>query len=141
MNNRRRMSRDKGKEFQKQRSEKLERSFAHVCETGGARRTWLRGLEKINKRYLIVAAGRNLGLLMLKVFGIGKPRGLQGAAGALLALWGVCRLLWSALARFLRQLRRLEPNSAAVLGFTPTRPPRSRFQLRQHEITPISTGC
>lgn len=56
LNNRQRMSRDKGKDLQKQRSEKVERSFAHICETGGARRTWLRGIEKINKRYQIVAA-------------------------------------------------------------------------------------
>ena len=48
VNNRRRMSRDKGKELQHERSEKVERSFAHVCETGGARRSWLRGIEKIN---------------------------------------------------------------------------------------------
>ena len=78
-NNRRRMSRAKGKGLQRKRSEKVERSFAHVCETGGARRTWLAGLEKINKRYLIVAAARNLGLLMLNLFGIGKPRTLQAA--------------------------------------------------------------
>lgn len=78
-NNRRRMSRSKGKELQRERSEKVERSFAHVCETGGARRTWLCGLDKINKRYLIVAATRNLGILMLKLFGMGKPRTLQAA--------------------------------------------------------------
>ena len=58
---------------------KVERSFAHVCETGGARRTWLCGLTKINKRYLMVAAARNLGILMLKLFGMGKPRTLQAA--------------------------------------------------------------
>ena len=81
LNNRQRMSRDKGRDLQRQRSEKVERSFAHVCETGGARRTWLRGLEKINKRYQIVAAARNLGLLMLKVFEIGKPRSLRRRSG------------------------------------------------------------
>ena len=80
-NNRRRMSRSKGKNLQRQRSEKVERSFAHICETGGSRRTWLAGLDKINKRYLIVAAARNLGLLMLKLFGMGKPRTLQAAGG------------------------------------------------------------
>ncbi|WP_437229284.1 transposase [Planctomicrobium sp. SH661] len=68
LNNRQRTSRAKGKDLQRQRSEKVERSFAHVCETGRARRTWLRGIEKINKRYQIVAAARNLGLLMLKAF-------------------------------------------------------------------------
>ena len=81
VNNRRRMGRAKGKQLQRERSEKVERSFAHVCETGGARRTWLRGLDKINKRYLIVAAARNLGLLMLNLFGMGKPRTLQAAGG------------------------------------------------------------
>src|SRR5690606_35957045 len=62
-NNGRRVKRAKGKRLQRIRSELLERSFAHVCETGGARRTWLRGLEKINKRYQIHTAARNLGLL------------------------------------------------------------------------------
>jgi transposase len=81
VNNRRRMSRAKGKQLQRERSEKVERSFAHVCETGGARRTWLKGLDKINKRYLIVTAARNLGLLMLKMFGMGKPRSWQGMGG------------------------------------------------------------
>ncbi len=76
--NRRRMQGDRGKRLQKKRSELVERSFAHICETGGARRTCLRGLEKVNKRYKMVAAARNLGLMMRKLFGIGKPRCLQG---------------------------------------------------------------
>jgi transposase len=76
--NRRRMRGDRGKRLQKRRSELAERSFAHVCETGGARRTWLRGKAKINKRYLVQAAGYNLNQLMRTLFGIGKPRVLQG---------------------------------------------------------------
>lgn len=83
-NNRQRMSRSKGRSLQKQRSEKVERSFAHVCETGGARRTWLRGLEKINKRYLMVAAAHNLGLILRSLFGSGKPREM----GAVSAFFG-----------------------------------------------------
>jgi transposase len=90
-NNRRRVRRDKGKRLQRARSELLERSFAHVCETGGARRTWLRGLERINKRYQIHTAARNLGLLMRDLFGIGKPRvlqdGLEALEAALLTAW------------------------------------------------------
>jgi transposase len=77
--NRRRMRGTRGKRLQKRRSELAERSFAHVCETGGARRTWLRGKAKINKRYLVQAAGYNLNLLMRTLFGIGKPRVLQGS--------------------------------------------------------------
>ena len=73
-NNRRRMKRPKGRQLQKLRSERVERSFAHICETGGARRTWLRGLEKNNKRYRLTVAAHNLGLLMRTLFGTGKPR-------------------------------------------------------------------
>lgn len=81
-NNRQRVRRAKGKRLQKKRSELLERSFAHVCETGGARRTWLRGKQKINKRYSIHVAARNLGLLMRDLFGVGKPRVLQGGSAS-----------------------------------------------------------
>lgn len=88
-NNRRRMSRAKGKSLQRKRSELAERSFAHVCETGGARRTWLRSLEKVRKRYAIVVAARNLGLLMRKLCGVGKPRCLQGAGGVVFSLWAL----------------------------------------------------
>ena len=97
VNNRRRMSRDYGKRLQRRRSELVERSFAHVCETGGARRTWLRGLLNVRKRYTIVAAGRNLGLLMRKLFGVGKPRCLQAGLG--------CIFLIAILANRLRRVR------------------------------------
>jgi transposase len=75
--NRRRIKGDRGKRLQRLRSERVERSFAHVCETGGARRCWLIGLAKITKRYLLQAAARNLGLILRKLFGMGTPRGLQ----------------------------------------------------------------
>lgn len=94
-NNRKRNKRAKGKSHQRKRSERVERSFAHVCETGGGRRSWLRGLDKITKRYLIQTAARNLGLLMLKMFGIGKPRSLQGEMAAVWAIWGTRLRLWA----------------------------------------------
>jgi transposase len=75
--NRRRTRGQRGKKLQRQRSERLERSFAHVCETGGARRTWLTGIGNVRKRYLISAAAHNLGLLMRSLFKMGTPRGLQ----------------------------------------------------------------
>jgi transposase len=81
LNNRRRVRRAKSKRLQRLRSERVERSFAHICNTGGTRRSWLHGLEKVQKRYSIAAMSRNLGLLMRKVFGIGTPRGLQAACG------------------------------------------------------------
>jgi len=96
--NRRRTRSARGRGLQKRRSEVLERSFAHLCETGGARRTWLRGLVPINKRYLIQAAAYNLSVLMRNVFGHGKPRTLQGLKEALLRLLslGLWLLEWLA---------------------------------------------
>ena len=35
----------------------------------------------MTKRYLIAAAAHNLGRILRKLFGVGKPRALQGAAG------------------------------------------------------------
>lgn len=81
LNNHRRIRERRSKRLQRQRSELVERSFAHVCETGGSRRSWLHGLEKVQKRYLIAAVARNIGLVMRKLFGIGTPRGLQAAGG------------------------------------------------------------
>jgi len=80
-NNRRRTRGKRGRALQRARSEKVERSFAHVCETGGCRRTWLQGLDKVRKRYLISAMARNLGLVMRRLFGIGTARSLQAAGG------------------------------------------------------------
>jgi transposase len=79
--NRRRTKGARSKRLQKKRSELVERSFAHVLETGGGRRTWLRGLVNVAKRYAVQVAAHNLGLLMRKVFGMGKPRTLQGGGG------------------------------------------------------------
>jgi transposase len=80
-NNRRRMRGKRGRTLQRERSEKVERSFAHVCETGGSRRTWLHGIEKVRKRYLMSAIARNLGLVLRHLFGIGTAKSLQGEGG------------------------------------------------------------
>ena len=58
--------------------------FAHLFETGGMRRTHLRGHPNILKRLLIHVCGFNLGLLMRQLTGIGTPRSrsLQGRAAA-----------------------------------------------------------
>ena len=84
--NRRRIRGERGRRLQRMRGELLERPFAHMYETGGMRRTHLRGHPNILKRLLIQAAGFNLGLLMRTLIGIGTPRGLQGALSVLLAL-------------------------------------------------------
>jgi hypothetical protein len=85
-NNRRRVGESRSKRLQKLRSEKVERTFAHVCETGGGRRSWLRGLVEVGKRYLMQVAGHNLGIIMRRVFGKGTPRSLQGSRAVVL-MW------------------------------------------------------
>jgi transposase len=79
--NRCRIKRAKSKRWQRLRSELCERTFAHVCDTGGMRRSWLKGVAKLAKRYLIAVAAHNLGRILRKLFGVGKPKALQGAAG------------------------------------------------------------
>jgi transposase len=103
--NRRRVRRAKGKALQRRRSEVCERSFAHVCDTGGTRRTWLRGLADVSKRYVIAAAAHNLGRLLRRLTGIGKPKALQGEGGpaALAPLlpmrrWTAGKRLWAVIA-------------------------------------------
>jgi transposase len=79
--NRRRVRGERGRKLNRWRSEKNERSFAHVCESGGGRRMWLRGVVNASKAHLMRCCAHNLGLVMRKCFGMGKPR--SAAAG-----WG-----------------------------------------------------
>ena len=72
--NRRRMRGRRGRRLMRQRGERIERSFAHLYDTGGMRRTHLRGHTNILKRLLIHAGGFNLGLVMRHLIGIGTPR-------------------------------------------------------------------
>jgi hypothetical protein len=46
----------KGQDLSLVPSEKVERYVAHTLETGGGRRTRLRGIEKNQKRYFILTA-------------------------------------------------------------------------------------
>lgn len=87
--NRRRVRRDKGRQLNRWRSEKCERTFAHVCETGGGRRSWLRGLVNVTKAHVLKCAAYNLGLLLRKVFGLAKPRSGGGYFDLILRLWTV----------------------------------------------------
>ena len=102
--NRRRIRGARGQKLRRKRSEFLERSFAHCYETGGMRRTHLRGRWNILKRLLVHVCGFNLGLVMRGIVGSGKPRGLQGKAAAWLLctlgrVFGLLELLRSAHAR------------------------------------------
>lgn len=94
--NRRRVRGRRGRQLQKLRSELAERSFAHLYETGGMRRTHLRGRDNVLKRLLIHAMGFNLALLVREKYGIGKPRTLQGVENELLRVGLILLALYAA---------------------------------------------
>jgi hypothetical protein len=80
-------------------------------ETGGMRRTHLRGRANILERALIHVGGFNLSLVMRQLLGKGTPRGLQGlsADAPLSLLW-----LW------ITALVRTEQECASVLTPVPS---------------------
>ena len=123
--NRQRVASAAGKCLQKQRTEKVERSMAHMYETGGMRRLYLRGRANIRKRLLVHACGFNLGVLMRAVTGIGTPRSLQGQGRQLasnlyfavyLPLRGACSGLLGALRGLLGLKRGNRPKHAEELA-------------------------
>ena len=114
--NRRRIKRAKSKRYQRLRSEWCERTFAHVCDSGGMRRSWLKGVAKVTKRYLIAVAAHNLGRILRKLFGIGKPKALQGEGG----LAALVHLLGHVLTSLSSRLEGRESGRAVWLA--PSRP-------------------
>ena len=89
--NRRRIRGNRGRQLMRRRGELLERPNAHLYDTGGMRRTHLRGHGNILKRLLVHVTAGNLGLWMRTLTGIGTPRGLQGRLAAALA---ICFTVW-----------------------------------------------
>jgi transposase len=81
-NNRARLLSGVARQAFKLRAELVERSFALILDRGGMRRAWLRGREKVQKRYLIHVAGYNLGLILRLLTGAGTPRELAARASA-----------------------------------------------------------
>ena len=78
-----------GKELLRRRGMHIERSFAHILDAGGMRRTTLRGWENLNKRFKLAAAFYNLSQLMRKIFGFGTPKQCAAQAGALFSILSV----------------------------------------------------
>jgi len=133
--NRRRIRGARGLRLLRLRGERLERPFAHLYETGGMRRVYLRGHTNILKRLLIHTSGFNLGLLMRQLLGFGTPRGLQGRLRALktalLALIGSLRALAT---RHRRLIRRISPLRRRAIA----RPGDVHISVRDMVFT---TGC
>jgi transposase len=114
--NRRRIRGERGKQLLRRRGELVERSFAHVYDTGGMRRTHLRGHRNILKRLLIHVAAFNLSLILRQQLGVGTPRSLQGLRNRLFfRLW----LVWTVLERLRKGSARQPAQSSG----------RSRFLL------------
>ena len=91
------------------------------------RRSLVRGVEKLTKRYLIAVAAHNLGRILRKLFGIGKPKALQGHLG----LAALMHLIIRALQRHLAPQNRLRAFLPEFLAsINPT---------RRNRVT--STGC
>lgn len=151
--NRRRIRGARGQGLLRLRGEKLERSFAHLLETGGLRRVHVRGHEDIRKRLLIHAAAFNLGLLMRRRCGVGTPRGLQGRPAAAQAVLDSCPppprnpalAPFSALLGLARAA--LKPRSANSAPKTPNPALEGPFDDQPRPIstllppTRLSTGC
>ncbi len=123
--NRRRHSRGaRGKRLMGKRGEFLERSFAHVYETGGMRRTHLRGRRNMLKRVLIHSAAFNLSLVMRKLMGAGTPRGIAAVASMLCGR--LLGFLWAVLGPLRAQSRcmgAIQPERGAI------RSPASRLAV------------
>ena len=125
-----------GKALLRRRGMHIERSFAHILDSGGMRRATLRGQHNLDKRYKIAAATYNLSQLMRHLFGIGTCK--QAAASV---LYGLMQLLFAG-------LRELCASFAVLLGVVsgPGKFCAKLFQFplehgrtQKHAIT--STGC
>jgi transposase len=84
--NRQRVRGEYGKSLLRRRGELVERSFAHCYDTGGMRRTHLRGHPNILKRQLIHVGAFNLSLILRKLIGAGTPREWRNRGSVLLLL-------------------------------------------------------
>jgi transposase len=126
-----------GKELLRRRGMHIERSFAHVLDCGGMRRTTLRGWENLNKRFKLAAAIYNLSQLMRKLFGIGTPKQLA-ARGRLLFLQFT--YLLAAIARIVNQYTSVRIRIAFATQEVFQSPRRDKLKTLR-ENTLCSTGC
>jgi transposase len=133
--NRRRIQGARGLALLRRRGEYLERTFAHTYETGGMRRTHLRGHANILKRVLVHAGGFNLGLIMRQVIGVGTPRGLQGRVAALVAALIV---LFGAGRRAIAAFRASRPRLADLRGWSAS---STALFVNSSASAACTTGC
>ena len=133
--NRRRIRGPRGRRLMRRRGEYVERAFAHIYDTGGMRRTHLRGHTNILKRLLIHAGGFNLGLIMRQLIGLGTPRGLQGRLPAVIAT--LLDLLGSAR----RRLVAISPLWRVVAAMRGWFPSATTIFVNSSAAATCTTGC
>src|SRR5229473_4831966 len=104
--NRRRLDTKTAKVLMRRRGELIERSFAHLYDTGGMRRVHLRGKNNIAKRALIHAAAFNLSLILRQILRVGTARQAADLFAALCFAF----------------LRLTRAGNSALLGIEPLRP-------------------
>jgi transposase len=136
--NRRRVRGDKGRRLNRLRSEKCERSFAHVCETGGGRRMWVRGQANASKLHEMRCAAYNLGLLLRKVLGLSKPRSWESLKAANLLS---CSALMAAAAAIICAATNQPATTSFVLLLTATAILVARTLLKCQRKHHFLTGC
>jgi transposase len=133
--NRRRVRGDYGKSLLRRRGELVERSFAHCYDTGGMRRTHLRGHQNILKRQLVHVGAFNLSLILRQLLGAGTPREWRNRGGLLFLL--VYFLLTRREAR-----NRLYGNRNPMSGAKSLAVPRSRTcRWPCQKSAACTTGC
>jgi transposase len=133
--NRRRMNRSYGKQLLRKRGELIERSFAHCYDTGGMRRTHLRGHQNILKRLLIHVGAFNLSLIFRNLWGSGTPRELRNRRSSFVLV-----LLWL-LGRSSASARRPSSSFSSVRLDRRHNHRYPRYKFRHSRNRGSTTGC
>jgi len=129
--NRRRLDTKAAKALLRRRGELIERSFAHMYDTGGMRRVHLRGKNNIAKRALIHAAAFNLSLILRQMLGVGTARQAADLFAALCFAF----------------LTLTQAGNSTLLSIEPRRPTTRPTNRTCRHLSPsrpkatLSTGC
>jgi len=132
--NRRRIRGERGKALMRKRGELVERTFAHACESGAMRRTWLRGRENILKRYLVHIAAFNIGIVMRSILGAGTPRGIAALQAVSALLFDLIKSTWALVGRFVQIVMPIGPPCRFAW-------PAVGIQMAVARFGPNSTAC
>ena len=129
--NRRRLDTKMAKALMRRRGELIERSFAHLYDTGGMRRVHLRGKGNIAKRAVIQAAAFNLSLILRQLLRTGTARQAADFFAAL--YFAFLRLVQGQM----KASKQLTPIKSQKL----TRHDNNRCRCSGRRIATLSTGC